>query len=89
MGHPTLETAGVLPGASRAEMAPDTGVDPDHDAFKSGATVNPLWHPPQGHSYPQPCIVGVDSRPPAVLAGPHVQTCPDNCTGGASGRPVT
>ena len=74
MGYRTLETAGVLPGASSAEMAPDAGVDPDHDAFKRGATTDPLWCPPRGHLYTQPCIVGVDSHPPAVLAGPHVQT---------------
>ena len=29
-----------------AEMAPDTRVDTDHDAFKRGAAINPLWHPP-------------------------------------------
>ena len=46
VGYPTLETAGVLPGVLRAKMAPDTGTDADHDAFKMGATVNPLWCPP-------------------------------------------
>ena len=74
VGYPTLETAGVLPGALCAEMAPDAGTDAGHDAFKRGATVNPLWHPPLGHSYPQPCYMGADSCPPAVLAGPHVKT---------------
>ena len=72
--YPTLETTGVLPGALHAEMAPDTGVDADHDTFKRGATANPLWRPPRGHLYPQPCNMGMDSCPPAVLAGPHVQT---------------
>ena len=74
VGHPTLETAGVLLGALRAEMAPDARTDAEHDAFKSGATVNPLWCPPQGHLYPQPCDMGMDSCPPAVLAGPHDKT---------------
>ena len=74
VGYPTLETAGVLPSALRAEMAPDAGVDPDHDAFKRGATIDSLWRPPRGHLYLQPCSVGMDSHPPAVLAGPHVQT---------------
>ena len=46
VGYPTLETAGVLPGALHAEMALDAGVDADHDAFKRGATVNPLQRPP-------------------------------------------
>ena len=44
--YPTLETAGVLSGALHAEMAPDTGTDADHNAFKRGATINPLWCPP-------------------------------------------
>ena len=74
VGYPALETAGVLPSSTSAEVALDAGVDADYNAFKRGATVNPLWHPPRGHSLPQPCLVGVDSRPPAVLAGPHVQT---------------
>ena len=74
VGYPALETAGVLPGASSAEVAPGTGVDADYDAFKRGATINPLWHPPQGHLHPNPCLVGMDSHPPAILAGPHVQT---------------
>ena len=74
VGHPTLETGGVLPGALRAEMALDAGTDADHDAFKRGATIDPLWHPPRGHPYPQPCDIGVDSCPPAVLAGPHDKT---------------
>ena len=74
VGHPTLETAGVLPGALGAEMALDAGTDADHDAFKRGATVNPLWHPPRGHLYLQPCNMGVDSCPAAVLAGPHDKT---------------
>ena len=74
VGHPTLETAGVLPSALHAEMAPDTGTDADHDAFNRGATINPLWHPSQGHLYPQPCDMGKNSCPPAVLAGPHDKT---------------
>ena len=41
-----METAGVIPGVLHAEMALDAGTDADHDAFKSGATVNPLWCPP-------------------------------------------
>ena len=44
--YPALETAGVLPGSSSAEVAPDAGVDADYNAFKRGATANPLWHPP-------------------------------------------
>ena len=74
VGHPILETAGVLPSALHAEMAPDAGTDADHDAFKRGATINPLWRPPRGHSYLQPCDLGVDSCPPAILAGPYVKT---------------
>ena len=74
MGYPTLETAGVLPGALHAKMALDARIDADHDAFKRGATINPLWHPPRGHSYPQPLNMGVDNCPSVVLAGPHVQT---------------
>ena len=35
-----------FPVALHAEMAPDARVDADHDAFKRGATVNPLWCPP-------------------------------------------
>ena len=69
VGYPTLETAGVLPGALCAEMAPDAATDADHNAFKRGATINS-----RGHSYLQPCDMGVDSCPPAVLAGPHVKT---------------
>ena len=74
VGYPTLETAGVLPSALRAEMAPDARTDADHDAFKRGATINPLWRPPQEHLYLQPCDMSVDSCPAAVLAGPHVKT---------------
>ena len=72
--YPALETTGVLSGASSAEVALDARVDADYDTFKRGATINPLWCPPRGHSHPQPCLVGVDSHPPAILAGPHVQT---------------
>ena len=71
VGYPTLETAGVLPSALHAEMPLDAGTEADHNAFKRGATVHPLWHPPRGHPYLQPCDIGMDSCPPAVLAGPH------------------
>ena len=59
VGYQTLETAGVLPGSLHAKMALDAGTDADHDAFKRGATVNPLWRPPRGHLYPQPCDMSV------------------------------
>ena len=45
MGLSALETAGVLPGAPSADVAQNAATDPDHDAFKWGATLDSPGHP--------------------------------------------